>query len=86
MSQDRPTICQLLHGLPIGGAEVLADRFVRCLSDRYRFVVACLDQVGTLGEGLEADGFTVRHLKRKPGLDLGCAEDLPVLFAKKKSI
>ena len=62
MTDDRPTICQLLHGLPIGGAEVLADRFVRCLSDRYRFVIACLDQVGALGEGLIADGYTVHLL------------------------
>ena len=76
MSDERPIICQLLHGLPIGGAEVLADRFVRCLSDRYRFVIACLDQVGTLGEALEADGYTVCHLGRKPGFDLGCARRL----------
>jgi L-malate glycosyltransferase len=76
VSNPRPTICQLLHGLPIGGAEVLADRFVRCLSDRYRFVIACLDQVGTLGEALEADGYTVCHLGRKPGMDLGCARRL----------
>ena len=76
MTDERPIICQLLHGLPIGGAEVLADRFVRCLSDRYRFVIACLDQVGALGEGLVADGYTVRHLGRKPGLDLGCARRL----------
>ncbi len=76
MSDERPTICQLLHGLPIGGAEVLADRFVRCLSDRYRFVIALLDQVGTLGEALAADGYTVCHLERKPGLDLGCARRL----------
>lgn len=76
MSNQRPTICQLLHGLPIGGAEVLADRFVRCLADRYRFVIACLDQVGTIGEALETDGFTLRHLHRKPGFDLGCARRL----------
>jgi glycosyltransferase involved in cell wall biosynthesis len=81
---QQPTICQLLHGLPIGGAEVLADRFVRCLSDRYRFVIACLDQVGTLGEGLTADGYRVNLLGRKPGLDLGCARRLARFLREEK--
>lgn len=76
VSDRRPTICQLLHGLPIGGAEVLADRFVRCLSDQFRFVICCLDQVGAIGEALETDGFTIHHLQRKPGWDLGCARRL----------
>lgn len=84
MNDERPTICQLLHGLPIGGAEVLADRFVRCLSDRYRFVIACLDQVGTLGEGLIADGYTLRPLERKAGLDLGCARRLARFLREEK--
>lgn len=84
MPDQRPTICQLLHGLPIGGAEVLADRFVRCLSDRYRFVIACLDQVGTLGEGLEADGYRVTLLGRKPGLDFGCARRLARFLREEK--
>lgn len=69
----RPTVCQLLHGLPVGGAEVLASRMARQLSDRYRFVFACLDRVGELGEALMQEGFAVHLLNRRPGLDIRCA-------------
>lgn len=75
-SDDRPVVCEVVHGLPVGGAEVLVDRFVRGMSDEFRLVVACLDEVGTLGEGLAADGHVVENLRRRPGLDLGCARRL----------
>jgi len=68
----KPTICQLLHSLTVGGAEVLAFRIARELSDRYRFVFACLDDLGPLGEQLRREGFTVEVLDRQPGVNLGC--------------
>src|SRR5205823_5671962 len=34
----RPLVCQLLHGLEVGGAEVLAARLARRLRDAYRFL------------------------------------------------
>lgn len=71
-----PLVCQLVHGLPVGGAEVLTDRLVRRLSDRYRFVIACLDNVGEIGEALRSDGYTLRLLSRRPGLDFGCIRGL----------
>jgi L-malate glycosyltransferase len=80
---DRPstltregTICQLVHGLPIGGAEVLISRIVQCLGQRYTFVVACLDEVGELGEMLAAQGIQIMHLRRRPGFDWRCVHNL----------
>lgn len=64
-----PTICQVLHSLQVGGAEVLAARLARQLRDRYRFLFVCLDHLGTLGEELRAEGFPIEVLDRRPGLD-----------------
>src|SRR5262245_55930534 len=64
-----PTVCQLLHSLTVGGAEVLAARIGRQLRGRYRFVFACLDELGLLGEQLRAEGFAVHVLDRQPGVD-----------------
>lgn len=70
---SRRRICQVLHGMTVGGAEVLADRLARRLSDRFEMVFACLDTVGELGDALRADGFQVECLGRKSGVDPGCA-------------
>lgn len=72
MANPKPTICQVLHTLTVGGAEVLADRLARRLADRYRFVFACLDEQGLLGRNLAEAGFTVAVLGRRPGVDLRC--------------
>lgn len=76
----RPVICQLLLSLTVGGAEVLAARLARRLGDRYRFVFACLDHLGTLGEQLRQEGFPVEVLDRRPGLDVGCIRRLARLW------
>lgn len=65
----RPTICQVLHSLQVGGAEVLAARLARRLRKSYRFLFVCLDRLGSLGEELRAEGFPVEVLDRRPGLD-----------------
>jgi glycosyltransferase involved in cell wall biosynthesis len=69
MAQQPPTICQLLHTLNVGGAEVLAARLARRLRDRFRFVFACLDELGTLGKDLAEEGFPVSVVGRRPGVD-----------------
>ena len=46
MSQARPIVCQLLHGLRVGGAEVLAARLARQLSGTHRCIFVCLDELG----------------------------------------
>jgi glycosyltransferase involved in cell wall biosynthesis len=72
-ARSTATICQLLHGLRVGGAEVLAARLARQLRDRYRFVFACLDEVGSLGEELRSEDFSVHLLGRRPGVDWRCS-------------
>jgi sugar transferase (PEP-CTERM/EpsH1 system associated) len=62
-----------LHSLCVGGAEVLAARLARQLRDRYRFLFVCLDEIGTLGEELRGEGFSVHVLGRRPGLDWRCS-------------
>ena len=73
---SKPAICQVLHSLDIGGAEVLAAGLARALSDRFRFVFACLDDVGSLGEQLRDDGFTVELIGRSEGIDWRCGRRL----------
>ena len=72
-STVRPTVCHVIHALGVGGAEVLVDVMVREMADDYRCVIAVLDEIGTIGEQLRADGFAVEHLHRQPGIDRGCA-------------
>jgi glycosyltransferase involved in cell wall biosynthesis len=72
LERTRPKVCQLLHGLRVGGAEVLAARLARQLRDHFRFSFVCLDELGTLGEELRRDGYPVAVLERRPGVDWGC--------------
>lgn len=66
------TVCQLVHSLSVGGAEILASRIARRLRDSVRFVFACLDDRGSLADELTRDGFTVHRLGRRPGFDWSC--------------
>lgn len=83
-ARERINVCQVVHGLPIGGAEVLVSRIVRELSDRHRFVIACLDQIGELGESLADEGIKVVHLGRQPGFDWRCVRRLRRLCADER--
>ncbi len=80
MNNSLPIVCQLLHSLTVGGAEVLAARLGRFLRERYRFIFVCLDDLGPLGEELQADGFPVRTLDRGDGIDWSCARRLSRLL------
>jgi glycosyltransferase involved in cell wall biosynthesis len=71
-----PTICQVLHSLHIGGAEVLAAGIARELRSRFRFVFACLDGAGPLAEQLRDEGHVVEVLNRQPGVDWSCGRRL----------
>ncbi len=70
---DKPVICQLVHTLNVGGAELLARQFAEAACDRYRFVFVCLDSAGTMAEELVANGYAVEVIGRKSGFDWGCA-------------
>jgi L-malate glycosyltransferase len=67
--KHKATICQVLHSLQVGGAEVLAARLARQLRDKHRFIFVCLDELGSLGHQLKEEGFAVEVLRRRPGLD-----------------
>lgn len=71
-----PVVCHVLHSLNVGGAEVLAAGMARSLSDNFRFVFACLDELGPLGRELQQAGFNVRVLGRRPGIDWRCSRAL----------
>jgi glycosyltransferase involved in cell wall biosynthesis len=68
----------------VGGAEVLAARLARQLRDQCRFVFACLDELGTLGEELQDEGFPVEVLGRRPGLDGRCAWRLARILRRER--
>jgi glycosyltransferase involved in cell wall biosynthesis len=78
------TVCQLLHSLNVGGAEVLAARLAQRLRGSFRFIFACLDEVGPIGEDLRQDGFSVHQLDRQPGFDWGCPLRLARLIRNEK--
>jgi sugar transferase (PEP-CTERM/EpsH1 system associated) len=84
MMNTSPTVCHLLHSLHVGGAEVLAARLARRLGDRFRFVFACLDDLGPLGEQLRAEGFAVEVLGRRPGVDWRCSVRLGRLLRRQR--
>lgn len=80
LSRQRPTICQVVHSLRVGGAERLAVQLARGLAVPFRFVFVTLDEAGPLGETLERAGIPVATLLRRPGLDLSCAHRLACLL------
>jgi glycosyltransferase involved in cell wall biosynthesis len=82
VSGKRPTICHLLHSLRVGGAEVLAARLARQLAGSFQFLFVCLDELGSLGGELREEGFPVRVLERKPGLDWGLPRRLAALWRR----
>ncbi len=84
MLTPRTTVCQLLHTLNVGGAEVLAARIGRRLRDRCRFVFACLDEIGTLGLELRDEGFPVEVIGRRAGLDWRCGLRLAALLRRER--
>ncbi len=70
------TVCHVVHSLGVGGAEVLVADMIRSLSDRFRCVVACLDDIGSIGESLIAEGVPLKLLNRQPGIDWNCGRRL----------
>ena len=72
----KPTVCHVLHTLSVGGAEILAKEFSLKGSSDFRFVFACLDDIGTMGHELIGSNHEVVSLNRRSGLDLGVATRL----------
>jgi glycosyltransferase involved in cell wall biosynthesis len=78
------TVCQVLHSLGVGGAEVLAARLARQLAGEFRFLFVCLDDLGTLGQELRDQGFPVTVLERRSGLDWRCSWRLAKLVRQER--
>ena len=79
------TVCQLLHTLHVGGAEILAQRLGWNLREAgWRCLFFCLDEEGTGGERLRNAGFEVRTLGRKPGWDFGCMRKMARWWAEER--
>lgn len=72
----RPIICQLVHTLNVGGAELLARQFAERASHQFEFVFVCLDSAGLMARELSDAGYVVETLGRRPGLDVRCARRL----------
>lgn len=68
----RPTVCQVLHTLNVGGAELLAKQFALHAAKRFRPVFLCLDELGSLGTQLRKEGIPVEVVERRPGFDRQC--------------
>lgn len=69
----------LVHGLPVGGTEVMASHLARRFRSRgVDVALGCLDEVGELGQLLIADGFPVEFYARRPGFDAS----LPLRIAR----
>jgi glycosyltransferase involved in cell wall biosynthesis len=66
--------------LTVGGAEVLAARLARKNRERYRFVFACLDELGELGRQLDREGFPIAVFERRQGFDVRCVLRLASFF------
>jgi glycosyltransferase involved in cell wall biosynthesis len=63
---------------------VLAARLARQLRDDFRFVFACLDELGELGQELREEGFPVWVLGRRPGVDGRCVWRLARLLRRER--
>lgn len=62
-------MCQVVHSLRTGGAELLAIDFARNQVDLFDSYFVCLDDAGELATSVQKEGFSVVDLKRKPGID-----------------
>lgn len=79
------TVCQLLHTLNVGGAEILAERLGRNLREAsWRCLFFCLDEEGSGAQRLREDGFEVKTLGRKPGWDFACMRKMARWWAEEQ--
>ena len=79
-------IMHVVHGLNVGGMEIMLNRLVKRLDPRrFRSTVCCFDVRGSLTEDLEQAGAEVLLLPRKPGVDYRYPFRLAQLFRNRKA-
>lgn len=83
-TSQQPVVCQVLHTLNVGGAELLARQFAEHNQPLFRPVFACLDELGSMGGELRHAGFVVEVLGRKSGFDLGCARRMKQFLRRER--
>lgn len=79
------TVCQVVHNLSVGGAELLAVGIARALRDEFRFVFICLDDRGPLADELINEEFSVYALGRKQGIDWHCSRALRDVVTRERA-
>jgi glycosyltransferase involved in cell wall biosynthesis len=80
--RSRTVVCQIVHTLNVGGAELLARQFAERGRDEFDFVFACLDEPGSMADELRRAGFPVEILGRRPGFDFSCVRRLAACFRR----
>ena len=71
----------LVADLDVGGIQSMADSLGRGLAQRGWWPsFVCFDRIGAVGEALRGDGFEVRLVERRPGVDLALAARLRTAF------
>jgi len=83
-SRKQPVVCQVLHSLCVGGAEVLASQFAERSAGVVRTVFACLDDLGELGQRLRDGGAEIEVFARRPGFDFGLTRQLARYFDRQQ--
>jgi glycosyltransferase involved in cell wall biosynthesis len=76
----RPALAYVVNALNPGGTERLVVEMSRAFAREFDLTVVCLDEPGSWGHALRAEGIAVHCVWRQPGLDLGVPHKLAALF------
>src|SRR5207302_1337721 len=67
---SRYRVMHVVHGLDVGGLEVMLNRMVKRLdASRFQSMMCCFDVRGSLAEDFEEAGIRVSFVPRKPRID-----------------
>jgi glycosyltransferase involved in cell wall biosynthesis len=76
----KPSLAYVVNALNPGGTERLVVDMSRVFARDFNLMVICLDEPGTWGRELRAEGIPVHCVWRQPGLDLSMPRKLAALF------
>jgi L-malate glycosyltransferase len=82
---SRYRVMHVVHGLDVGGLEVMLNRLVKRLdASRFQSMMCCFDVRGSLAEDFEEAGIRVLFLPRKPRIDYRYPFRLAQLFRRER--